>query len=187
VLVPETASRPDVRRHRRRARGFLLGALVLASAAGGGLAVALVVGHGGSGSPAPTRRAAPAPARTVHETVTVRRAAPPAPPPPASPPPPSHPPASSASAASLNDQGYRLMQSGRYGDALPLLQQAVAKLRGTYSSSYRYEAWASYNLAYTLLKLGRCGEALPLLDRSEHLQGHRVEIDRARASAQACA
>jgi tetratricopeptide (TPR) repeat protein len=96
-------------------------------------------------------------------------------------------PASSATGASLNDTGYRLMQEQRYIEALPLLQQAVAKLHGTYSSGYRYEAWANYNLGYTLLQLGRCREALPRLVRSQQLQGPRIEILRARREARKCA
>jgi tetratricopeptide (TPR) repeat protein len=77
------------------------------------------------------------------------------------------------------------MNQGDYAGALPLLQQAVEKLRGA-GPEDRYEAWALYNLGYTLLQLGRCGEALPLLDRSEALQGKRKEIDRARRAARKC-
>jgi hypothetical protein len=173
AIAPPPAAAPRV--HRRRGRGLALGALVATAAAAGGLAAALLVGRGSTTS---VRLGAP---RTVHDTVTVRRPAQP-PPPPASPP----PPVSTASGSSLNDQGYRLMQDGRYSEALPLLRQAVAKLRGTYTSGFRYEAWADYNLAYTLLRLGRCREVVPLLDRSQALQGHRVEIDRARAAARSC-
>ena len=43
-----------------------------------------------------------------------------------------------------------------------------------------YEAYAEYDLGAALAGLGRCDEALPHLDRSEALQGHRKEIDRAR-------
>jgi len=94
--------------------------------------------------------------------------------------------ADAQSGAGLNDQGYALMQSGRYTDALPLLQQSVASLQGTYSSGFRYEAYANYNLGYTLLQLGRCNDALPYLNRSEQLQGYRSEIADATAAAQRC-
>ena len=53
----------------------------------------------------------------------------------------------------LNDQGFELMQAGRYEEALPLLEQAVAGLPG---SGELAEAYASYNLAFTRRALGRC-------------------------------
>jgi tetratricopeptide (TPR) repeat protein len=89
------------------------------------------------------------------------------------------------SAHALNDRGYELMNQGRYAEALPLLEEAVDRLRGA-GPGDPYEAWANYNLAYTLIHLGRCSEAVPLLDHSEALQGHRVEIDRARVAAERC-
>jgi thioredoxin-like negative regulator of GroEL len=75
------------------------------------------------------------------------------------------------------------MQTGRYSEALPILREAVAKLDGTGDV---YEAYADYNLAATLLALGDCTEAPALLDESEQIQGHRVEIDRARHIAEKC-
>jgi len=90
------------------------------------------------------------------------------------------------SGARLNDNGYALMQSGRYSEALPLLQQSVASLQGSYSSAFRDEAYAEYNLGYTLLQVGRCSEALTYLNRSEQLQGYRSEIAGARAAAERC-
>ena len=107
--------------------------------------------------------------------------------PPPSPTPVSPTPPAGADGHSLNDRGYALQQQGRYAEALPLLQQAVPALRGTYTPQDRYEAYANYNLGYTLLQLGRCDEALPYLNRSEQLQGHRTEIDAARAAAEECA
>ena len=73
------------------------------------------------------------------------------------------------------------MQEGDYDRALPLLEQAVAKLRGTGQIA---EAWASYNLAFTRLALGRCDGVVDLLDRSEAVQGARKEIDRLRRQAE---
>jgi thioredoxin-like negative regulator of GroEL len=75
------------------------------------------------------------------------------------------------------------MQEGRYTEALPVLQQALAKLNGTGDI---YEAYADYNMAYTLIQLGRCSEAPALLDESEQIQGFRHEIAQARHDADKC-
>jgi hypothetical protein len=100
--------------------------------------------------------------RTVQQTVTVQA------------------PTSSQSGASLNDSGFALMRRGDYTAALPLLEQAVAKLSGTGDPN---EAYAEYNLAYTRFALGQCDGVLQLLDRSEQVQGHRPEINRLRHDA----
>ena len=78
------------------------------------------------------------------------------------------------------------MKAGRYTEALPVLQQAVAKLDGTYTPLHPDEAYARYNLGYTLLQLGQCTQALTYLNESEQLQGPRSEITAARAQAEAC-
>ena len=186
---------------RRRPAGgaWLLPALVgVLALAGGILAAALLAGGGDE----PERRVAPrivtrtftAPGttrireRTVFETVTTppeeeEEPEPPPPPPPATTPPPSPPVA--ADGHTLNDQGYALQQQGRYDEALPLLQQAVVKLRGV-GPADPYEAYANYNLGYTLIQLGRCREALGPLRRSDQLQD-RPELDQAIRQAEACA
>ena len=79
-------------------------------------------------------------------------------------------------AADLNDEAFALMRDGRWQEALPLLERAVPALRGTYSDSFRYEAYAEYNLGRTLVELGRCDPAVPHLERSRDLQGNRREI-----------
>jgi len=80
-----------------------------------------------------------------------------------------------------NDQGFALMQSGDFGSALPLLEQAVDALSG---SGLLAEAYASYNLAFTRFALGSCDGVLSLLDRSEAVQGQRKEIDALRRDCQ---
>jgi hypothetical protein len=85
----------------------------------------------------------------------------------------------------LNDEGYAKMQAGDYNGALPLLQQAVAGLRGR-GPGDPYEAFANYNLGYTLLRLGRCNEAIPYLKAARRLEPQRVEPGRALARAKAC-
>ena len=88
---------------------------------------------------------------------------------------------SGASGSALNDAGYAKIQAGDLAGALPLLEQAVAKLSGTGSTT---EAYAAYNLAYTRYRLGNCTDVVTLLDRSESIQGARKEIDRLRKAAE---
>jgi tRNA A-37 threonylcarbamoyl transferase component Bud32 len=179
-----TARREDALAAPRPARGrrsllpLALLALLAIGIAGAALA-ALVTRDDGE-----TAREAPRTIeRTITEegetaTVTATVEQPPAPP---SPEPPAASPPPAASGAELNNQGFALMQEGRYEEALPLLEQAVAKLAGTGELA---EAYALYNLAFTRLQLGNCDGVLAMLDRSEDIQGHRVEIDRTRREAE---
>jgi eukaryotic-like serine/threonine-protein kinase len=154
----------------RRARGrWWLVALALALAAG--IAAAIVVSRPGSKSTAPRTvvRTVTGPGRTVTgpgSTVTAQQPAPTT--------------ASSTSGAALNNAGFAKMRAGDYTGALPLLEQAVTKLRGAGSLD---EAYADYNLAFTRFALGSCDDVVPLLERSQQLQGRRHEIDRLRKDA----
>jgi tRNA A-37 threonylcarbamoyl transferase component Bud32 len=85
----------------------------------------------------------------------------------------------------LNDRAFALMKRGRYASALPLLERAVRRLRGT-GPADSYEAFANYNLGYTLLQLGRCAAARPYLQRARQLEPNRAEVDSALASVQRC-
>ena len=113
------------------------------------------------------------PGTTVVQTVTTAPEPPPAPTTAAEPP--------AQSPTELNDQGFALMQAGRYEEALPLLEQAVAGLAGTGELA---EAYASYNLAFTRRALGQCDGVVDLLDRSEEIQGKRKEISKLRKEAE---
>jgi serine/threonine-protein kinase len=84
----------------------------------------------------------------------------------------------------LTDQSTQLLNDGRYEEALPIAQQALAALQG---SGELYEAYANYNVGKSLLGLGRCAEAIPYFDRSEQIQGERKEITRDRKAAEKCA
>jgi tetratricopeptide (TPR) repeat protein len=155
------------------------GALLLAS---GGVAAALIADGGEADeSGAPGRETVTQEVTVEGEATTVVRTVTEAP--------EEEPPAAEAEgvspeeAAALNDDAYRLMQEGRWEEALPLLEEAVPALRGTYSDGFRYEAWAEYNLGRTLVELDRCDEALPHLGRSRDLQGNRREI---REAERAC-
>jgi tetratricopeptide (TPR) repeat protein len=123
--------------------------------------------------------------RTVRVTTEVQSPAPPPSPPPSPPavvsPPPPEPPAASpppalggAAPSTLVDRATNLIRQGRYGEALPVAEQALRKLRG---SGQIYEAYAEYDVGRSLAELGRCDEALPHVDRSEAIQGHRSEFD----------
>jgi serine/threonine-protein kinase len=164
--APFTAARP-ARRWPLVATLLLLGAL-----AGGILAYALTRGGSNHSSAASVRtvvKTVQGQATTITQQVTTT----------ASPPPPPSPTApSSQSGAALNNAGFTKMQAGDWQGALPLLEQAVSKLQGT---GLPDEAYADYNLASTLLHLGRCDRVKDLLKTSEQIQGHRSEIDTAKA------
>ena len=85
--------------------------------------------------------------------------------------------ASNPSGSALNDQGFRLLEAGDAGAALPILERAVAALRGSGSLT---EAYALYNLALARFSTGNCDGVAELLDSSETIQGDRSEIKRLR-------
>jgi TolA-binding protein len=84
----------------------------------------------------------------------------------------------------LNAQAYRLMQSGDYAGALPILQQAVQALQG--QTGDINNGYANYNLAITLIRLGRCSEAVPYLEAAKQLEPDRHEVDQAMKIARKC-
>jgi eukaryotic-like serine/threonine-protein kinase len=68
----------------------------------------------------------------------------------------------SASGAALNDQGFDLMNQGRYDEAIPILQRAVDSFpSGTTDLTYAY---ALFNLGKSLRLAGRPDEAIPILE-----------------------
>ena len=154
-------------------RSWWPAALLLVALGGAGVGGALLLDRGEGAAPQEP------PIRTITargSTVTVTTAAPTtvaetAAPQEEAPPPP--PAAADRSGAELNDEGYRLMQAGDYGAALPLFEQAVQVLSGTGSIT---EAYALYNLAFTRFARGRCDGVAALLARSERIQGYRSEI-----------
>lgn len=77
----------------------------------------------------------------------------------------------------LTDQATNLMRAGRYAEALPIAQRALAALQG---SGHDYEAYANYDVGRSLAELGRCAEALPYLDRRERMLGPHPDVTRAR-------
>jgi tetratricopeptide (TPR) repeat protein len=91
---------------------------------------------------------------------------------------------SAASAAELNDQGFALIQQGRYDEAIPILQQAVEKLEGTGDIAYAY---ALFNLGNALRLAGRPEEAIPILEQRLEIPNQtdvvRQELEAALAAA----
>jgi hypothetical protein len=87
---------------------------------------------------------------------------------------------SGRSATRLNNDGYARMRRGDYAGALPLLELAVRRLRGTGSVN---EAYAEFNLANTRYHLGKCTNVLALLGRSQQIQGANAAIDELRHAA----
>jgi hypothetical protein len=119
----------------------------------------------------------------THTIVTTVEAAPPASAPPASAPPPAGGTAASIEeAVRLTDQSTYALRRGDWEQAAELANRAYGPLRNTYSDQFRYEAYVNFDLGKALTELGRCDQARRYLDRSEQLQGHRSEIDDARAA-----
>jgi serine/threonine-protein kinase len=181
VGPPPLAGRPP-----SRGLGIALAVLALALL-GGAFAYALTRGddEGGATTGAPrtvvTTVLTTTPATTQQVTVTTE-----APPATQEPPPPTTeaPPSGGDDGVALTDESTGLIREGRYEEALPVAQRAVAALQG---SGELYEAYANYNVGKSLLELGRCAEAIPYFDRSEQIQGERGEITRDRAAAESCA
>jgi serine/threonine-protein kinase len=176
---PLSVLSPVTRRRARRSRWPALAALLALGAVGGAIAAIVLTNGNGKSKAAP-----PAQPRTVTvtnqgSTVQTTVTAPTT----TSPPPPPAPASSSLSGAALNDAGFTKMQAGDYAGALPLLQQAVAKLSGV---GFPNEAYANYNLGYTLLQLGSCSEAVPYLERAQQLEPHRHEPKDAIKRAERC-
>jgi Flp pilus assembly protein TadD len=191
TVGPPPIARPAPPPRPARSRGWPLLAALLLAAAVAGAALAYMLTRG-DGSSQPTTRARPR-VTTVLQTVTkptgqtttviqqtTVQAAPPTTATAATPPP------SGASGHALNDQGYTRMQAGDFAGAVPLLQQAVQKLRGT-GPSDPYEGYANYNLGYSLLQVGRCAEAITYLQRADSLEPSRHEPRQALHRAEKCA
>ncbi len=86
--------------------------------------------------------------------------------------------------AQLNDQGYSLIQSGDYADAVPVLRRAVAAFPpGTTDIRYAY---ALFNLGHALRLAGDPAAAIPILEQRLEIPDQtdvvQRELDAARAA-----
>jgi serine/threonine-protein kinase len=168
AVLPTAPTAPRISRRRRPpSRWAALAALLALGAIGG--AIAAIVLTNGKDKPAAAALGEKTVTTVVTRSASTGHTTSPA------------PSTASLSGSALNDAGHRKQQAGDYNGALPLLQQAVAKLRG---AGYPYEAWANYNLGFTLLQLGRCDEAIPYLELARKLEPQRHEprdaLDRAK-------
>ena len=90
-----------------------------------------------------------------------------------------------ASGAELNDQGYALIQAGRYEEAIPVLQRAVDSFPdGTSDINYAY---ALFNLGQALRLAGRPEEAIPILEQRLEIPNQVETVERELAAARAAA
>jgi eukaryotic-like serine/threonine-protein kinase len=85
----------------------------------------------------------------------------------------------------LNEEGYSLIQQGRYVEAIPLLRRAVASFpQGTTDLNFAYTL---FNLGHALRMAGHPEEAIPILERRLEIpnqtQTVQSELDAARAAA----
>jgi len=85
-------------------------------------------------------------------------------------------PVNAARAARLNDDGFKLMNAGRYNEAIPLLQRAVSAFPPQ-STDLTY-AYALYNLGRSLRLAGRPEQAIPLLERRLQIDNQRGTVTR---------
>jgi len=190
------------RRHRgvrpsRRRSTVSLAAAALAAVALAVGAVALLTGGDDKSKPAAGPRSAAKPEKRAKskrpkQSVPAPTAIPSAPIRQAPVPQPSTPPsggnsssAGAAEGARLNQQGYALMRAGRYREAVPILQRAVAAFpEGTTDINYAY---ALYNLGRSLRLAGRPAEAIPILERRLRIPNQtdvvRRELEAARREA----
>jgi eukaryotic-like serine/threonine-protein kinase len=95
------------------------------------------------------------------------------------------PPADSgASGAGLNDQGFALIQQGRYEEAIAILRRAVQELAPIGDLTYAY---ALFNLGNALRLAGRPEEAIPILEQRLEIPNQtgvvRQELEAALAAA----
>jgi tetratricopeptide (TPR) repeat protein len=163
----------------------LIGLLIAALGGGAALAAVLADGDGESSSPSVSVRTVTRPGTTVEQPVTVTTTA---------------APATTATTTptdegdgdeddggqsggsfedgvALTDEATELIRQGRYAEALPKAQQALAILEGTGDD---YEAYANYNVGKALAELGRCDEALPYLEKREQMLGPDPRVTEAK-------
>jgi serine/threonine-protein kinase len=165
------------------ARAAAIVAMILAAALIGGVVLTSTGGDGGSGTKKP-RAERRAKERKHHGARAAKSAPAPATPSQTQSTPVTPAPATAGAApASLNDEGFRLMKAGRYGEAVPVLQRAVSAF--PQGSSELIYAYALYNLGRSLRLAGRPADAIPYLERRLRFDNQREVVRRELAAARA--
>jgi serine/threonine protein kinase len=85
--------------------------------------------------------------------------------------------------AALNDEGFSLIQQGRYDDAIPVLQQAVDALAEN-PEDINY-AYALFNLGNALRLAGQPEDAIPILERRLEIPDQTETVKAELAAAKA--
>jgi tetratricopeptide (TPR) repeat protein len=187
--APSTASPPYATGGRRRAHGRSPLLAIGLAAVFVVLAVAIVAGavlSGGDdeGSSPPSADRTPAQAKPDRQNEPKAKKEPkkadeaPKEAAPAAPAPQEEQPVSydAARGAALNDEGFRLMNAGRYDEAIPKLQEAVDSFPpGTTDLTYAY---ALFNLGKSLRLAGRPDEAIPILEQRLKIPNQQDTVQR---------
>jgi tetratricopeptide (TPR) repeat protein len=88
-----------------------------------------------------------------------------------------------AAGTALNDQGYALIQQGRYEEAVPVLERAVNSFpEGTTDIDYAY---ALYNLGKALRLSGQPEQAIPILEQRLEIPNQIPVVQRELSAARA--
>jgi len=94
-------------------------------------------------------------------------------------------PTPAASGPDLNTQGFELMQQGRFEEAVPILQQAVATWPED-SRDIEY-AYALFNLGKSLTEAGNPAAAIPYLEKRLTFEDQRKTVEKELRRAQKAA
>lgn len=160
---------------RPSARTGAVAATVVAAIVLGGVVLISTGGGGGSGSGKQRDQARRSPPKARQPAPSAK----------AAPPDPAPVVPATASPASLNQQGFDLMNAGRYNEAIPVLKQAVAGYpQGSTDLNYAY---ALYNLGRSLRLAGKPAEAIPYLERRLGFDNQRGIVRRELAAARTAA
>lgn len=181
IATPPLLDRSSVRRQRRWVPAAIAAALLAVLAIAG---IAAIGGEDGSQQERAARQGAPANDSDSRSSVAQDTAGEEAEPTPA-PTEETAPEPATADPATLNDQGFQLMQAGEYEQAIPLLERAVSQYpEGSRELTYAY---ALYNLGRSLRLAGRAGDAVPILERRLAIPNQtetvRRELEQARKQA----
>jgi tetratricopeptide (TPR) repeat protein len=193
IAVEPTGPIASGHREPRAARKSALIALLAFLAALAAVAVIALAGGGDEQTPGPqaakkgvkAKKSAEPAAKTTAAPAPEAEAEEPAPEPETVPEPEPEPAGESGDGASLNEQGYELIQAGDYEGAVPVLEEAVAAYpEGSEDLDYAY---ALFNLGSALRLSGRPKEAIPVLEQRLQIPNQTAtveeELEAARAEA----